>query len=102
MPNKISSNKAEIIYLELEKSRISREKAKLVLDKSMALYVVFLLVAVLGFVFKYIDHVILNVLVVLGICVLVLGSIPYLIVVYNEEKKIKDWLEGLKSSHTTK
>ena len=102
MPNKISSNKAEIIYLELEKSRISREKAKLVLDKSMALYVVFLLVAVLGFVFKYIDHVILNVLVVLGICVLVLGSIPYLIVVYNEEKKIKDWLEGLKSSRTTK
>jgi len=84
---------SEVIYLEIEKSRIEREKARLVLDKSLLLYFVFMVVGIVGFAFKYIDSTLLNVLVITGICILVIGTVPYLIVINNEEKKIKGFLK---------
>ena len=84
---------SEVIYLEIEKSRIEREKARLVLDKSLLLYFVFMVVGIVGFVFKYIDSTLLNALVITGICILVIGTVPYLIVINNEEKKIKGFLK---------
>ncbi|MCK5283396.1 MAG: hypothetical protein KAK00_08370 [Nanoarchaeota archaeon] len=86
-----------IIYLELEKSKIKREKAKLVMDKSIALYFIFMLVAVLGFVFDYIDSFMLNTLIVLGIVILILGTLPYMLTVNKEEKKIDNFLKQLKN-----
>lgn len=83
----------ETIYLEIEKSRIEREKARLVLDKSLLLYFVFMVVGIVGFAFKYVDSILLNVLVIVGICILVIGTVPYLIVINNEEKKIKGFLK---------
>ena len=84
---------SEVIYLEIEKSRIEREKARLVLDKSLLLYFVFMVVGIVGFAFKYIDSALLNALVITGICILVIGTVPYLIVINNEEKKIKGFLK---------
>jgi len=81
------------IYLEIEKSRIKREKAKLVLEKSIALYFIFMLIAVLGFVFKYIDSFMLNTLIVVGIIILLAGTVPYMLIVYKEEKKIDSYLK---------
>ena len=95
---KSSPDQREIIYLEIEKSRISREKAKVVLDKSLLLYVVFMLVGILGFAFEYIDSFLLNVLVVLGIVILIIGTLPYLIISHREEQKINNWLKRLKGS----
>src|SRR3989338_3795769 len=89
---KSSPDQREIIYLEIEKSRISREKAKVVLDKSLLLYVVFMLVGILGFAFEYIDSFLLNVLVVLGIVILIIGTLHYLIISHREEQKINNWL----------
>jgi len=93
---KSSADQREIIYLEIEKSRIAREKAKVVLDKSLLLYVIFMLVGILGFAFEYIDSFLLNVLVITGIIVLAIGTIPYIIISDREEKKINNWLKRLK------
>jgi len=51
---------SEVIYLEIEKSRIEREKARLVLDKSLMFYFVFMVVGIVGFAFKYIDSALLR------------------------------------------
>ena len=80
------------IHLELEKSRMQREKAKFVMDKSLALYVLFMIVAVVGFVFGYFDSTMLNALIVIGIAVLLLGAIPYVLVIHREEKRIDELL----------
>jgi len=85
-----------IVYLEIEKSRIKREKAKIVLNKSLFLYVAFLLVGVFGFVNHYIDSSMLNVLIILGIFILFVGTMPYVLITYQEEKKINSMLKGFK------
>jgi hypothetical protein len=86
----------EIIYLEIEKSRINREKSRIVLNKSLSLYVLFMLVGIIGFVFDYIDSKMLNALIITGIIVLVIGTIPYLLITHKEENKIKDFLRKLR------
>lgn len=94
---KLSGNEKEIIYLEIEKSKLNREKAKIVLNKSLVLYIVFMVVGILGFSADYIDSTLLNVLVILGIIVLVLGTIPYFIITSKEEKKLNAMLKRLKN-----
>lgn len=86
-------SKDTIIYLEIEKSKIQREKAKFVMEKSIALYFLFMLIAVIGFVFNYIDSFMLNTLIVLGIIILIGGTVPYVLIIHKEEKKIDSYLK---------
>jgi undecaprenyl pyrophosphate phosphatase UppP len=79
----------EIIHLELEKSRIEREKARIVLNMGLVLYFGFLVAGIIGFAFEFINSSLLNVIVVCGIFVLVISTAPYLIIVHREEKWIK-------------
>ena len=88
--------KEAIVYLEIEKSRIKREKARIVLNKSLFLYVAFLLVGVFGFVNNYIDSTLLNMLIIMGIFVLFIGTLPYVLITVKEEKKINNMLKELK------
>jgi len=88
--------KEAIVYLEVEKSRIKREKARIVLNKSLFLYVAFLLVGVFGFVNNYIDSTLLNMLIIMGIFVLFIGTLPYVLITVKEEKKINNMLKELK------
>ncbi|MBD3164316.1 hypothetical protein GF323_03885 [Candidatus Woesearchaeota archaeon] len=81
------------VYLEIEKSKIKREKARLVLEKSIFLYFLFMLIAVLGFIYNYIGSFTLNALILLGIIILIIGTIPYLVIVHKEEKKIEGFMK---------
>lgn len=90
MPRKISDN--ERIYLEIEKSRIQREKSSIVLNKSIVLFFCFLFIGVIGFAFEYLDSFLLNVLVIIGIIILLMGTVPYVIITNKEEKKIDELL----------
>ena len=85
-----------LIYLEVEKSRIKREKSRIVLNKSLFLYFAFLIVGVIGFAFDYLDSLLLNTLIIMGIFVLIVGTVPYIIVTIKEEKKIDEMIERLK------
>ena len=86
----------EIDYLELEKSRINREKGRIVLNMGLVLYFGFLIVGIVGFAFEYIGSFLLNVLVICGIIILIVSTLPYLIIVHKEEKWIKSRLNELK------
>lgn len=86
----------EVTYLELEKSRINREKARIVLNMGLILYFGFLIVGIIGFAFEYIDNFLLNVLVVCGIIILIVSTLPYLIIIHKEEKWLKLKLDELK------
>lgn len=79
----------EATYLELERSRIEREKARIVLNMGLILYFGFLIAGVMGFAFEYIDSFLLNALVISGIVILIVSTLPYLIIVHREEKWIK-------------
>lgn len=86
----------EVIYLEIEKSRINREKSKTVLDKSFMLYFSFLLVGVLGFVSGYIDSNMLKILVIAGIAILVIGTLPYVLITTKEDRFLEERIREFK------
>ncbi len=89
------SEDREVILLELEKSRINREKGRIVLNMGLILYFGFLIAGVIGFAFEYIDSTLLNVLVVCGIIILIISTVPYLIIVHKEDRWIKSKLSEL-------
>ncbi|MBI4738324.1 hypothetical protein HY772_01965 [Candidatus Woesearchaeota archaeon] len=86
----LSSVEQSIINLEVEKSRINREKSILVMNKSLVLYFVFMFVAILGFINGYINRTLLNVLIVMGLCVLIIGTVPYVKTMHEEEKRLNE------------
>ena len=92
---KLTDIDKEIIYLQVEKSKLNREKAMIVLNKSLMLYFGFMAVAVLGFAFNYFGAKILNMLVIVSIIILMIGSLPYLIISHQEEKKIDEMIAQL-------
>ena len=86
----------EIIYLEIEKSRINREKSKTVLDKSFILYFSFLLVGVVGFASGYINPQLLTILVITGIIILIIGTLPYVLITMKEDAFLNERLKEFK------
>ena len=85
----------QVIDLEVEKSRLNREKSMLVMNKSLILYFAFMFVAVLGFINGYINRTLLNVLIVMGLCVLIIGTVPYVKTMHSEEIRLNDLLHRL-------
>lgn len=85
----------QIIQLELEKSRLNREKAMIILNKSVFLYFTFLFIGVVGFINDYITSVMLNYLIVMGLAALVVGALPYIFASHKEQRKLSDILEEL-------
>lgn len=85
-----------IISLELEKSRLNREKSMLVINKALFLYFSFLFVGVVGFVNDYLNKQFLNLLILMGLAVLVIGTIPYIRTMYSEQKQITSMIDWLK------
>ncbi|MCK4522152.1 MAG: hypothetical protein KAU20_06260 [Nanoarchaeota archaeon] len=86
----------QIIQLELKKSDIRREKSKLVLDKSIWLYFLFMVVGVLGFLYGYVNSLTLNFLIIAGFAILIIGTLPYIRTISNEEKRIDKFIKNLR------
>ena len=87
-----------IIDLEIEKSKINREKSLLVLNKALLLYFTFLFLSILGLVYGYIGKYLFNVLIIMGLLVLIIGIIPYVKTMQAEETNIDRLIANLKHS----
>lgn len=94
----ISRNEEKAFDIIIEKSRLNREKSMLVLNKSLLLYFTFLFVGIIGFVYGYVTNLWLNILIIMGLCVLVIGTLPYIKIIYEEEKKLDKVLADLRKS----
>lgn len=85
-----------IIYLEIERSKLAREKAKTVLTNGLLLYAGLTLTGVIGFAFDYLSLAMLYVFIVLAIIVLALGTVPYIIIIRREDALIQNFLHKLR------
>ncbi len=85
----------QIIQLELEKSRLSREKGMIILNKSVFLYFTFMFIGVIGFVNHYIGHSMLNFIVIMGLVALIVGTLPYIFAAHKEQKNLSNILKSL-------
>ena len=96
----MSGKEELLLQLEIEKSKLNREKSLLLLDKSLLMYFAFLIIGVVGFINKYIDAKYLNIMVVLGFGVLAVGLVPYMLTMSREEKKLNSLIAGLEDRAT--
>jgi len=97
MKKEFSDIEREIVEIEIEKSRLNREKAMIVLNKSLFIYFCFLFVGIIGFINSYLSKTLLNVIILVGLVVLVLGTVPYVQTMKKEEKKLNTMIDDLKS-----
>ena len=92
---KLSEAEKQIIMLRIEKVKLQREKALLILNKSVTLFFAFIGVAVVGLVNKIITAFQLNILVVIGVMALVVGIMPYSMTSRKEEKELEKTIDDL-------
>jgi len=93
----LSSIEKELIELEIEKSRIDREKSMLVLNKGLFLYFCFLFVAVIGFINGYLSKTLLNMLIIMSLSVLIIATLPYIRTMHREEHRLDIIIKNLRS-----
>lgn len=91
---KLSGKSSMIFEMELELSRLKREKSIIVLNKSIFMYFFFIFLAVVSLLTGF--STIFNILVVLGLLSIVVGAIPYVRTMYTEEENLKVLIEKLK------
>ncbi len=95
----LSSSERAIVDLEIEKSKLNREKSMLVLNKALILYFGFLLISIVGFVNGYITQSLFNLLIIMGLIVLVIGIVPYIKTMREEERHINKMISYIKSGN---
>ena len=95
----LSNAERAIVDLEIEKSKLNREKSMLVLNKSLILYFGFLLISIVGFVNNYITQSLFNILIIMGLIVLVIGIVPYIKTMREEERHINKMISYIKSGN---
>ncbi|MFQ5474267.1 MAG: hypothetical protein ACE5DM_00355 [Candidatus Nanoarchaeia archaeon] len=93
---KVTPANKEIIDLEVEKSRLNREKSMLVMNKGLILYFAFMFIAVIGFINGYLNQTLLNVLIVMGLLVLIIGTVPYVKTMHEEEERLNTLIAELR------
>ncbi|MBI3037276.1 hypothetical protein HYY73_06040 [Candidatus Woesearchaeota archaeon] len=91
-----------VLSLEIEKSKLNREKSLLLLDKSLLMYFAFLIIGVVGFVNRYLDARFLNIMIALSFGVLAVGLVPYMLTMSKEEKKLNELIETYKKNKNWK
>ncbi|HIG98377.1 TPA: hypothetical protein HA231_03060 [Candidatus Woesearchaeota archaeon] len=91
---KTSVNEELLLSLEIEKSKLNREKSLLLLDKSLLMYFAFLIIGVVGFVNKFLDARYLNIMIVLSFGVLAVGLVPYMLTMGREEKRLNTLIQA--------
>ena len=92
---KLTDTEKQYIMLCIEKSKLNRERAILILDKWLLLFMAFIVLGVIGFLNNFINQLTLNVLVIAGLCVLLLSVIPYTNIAKKSEKEIDRILKDL-------
>ena len=83
-----------IFEMELEISKLKRDKSVFVLNKAIFLYFFFIFLGVLGLLTGYEN--VFNILVILGLISIIVGSVPYISTMYYEEKNLKEMVDQLR------
>ena len=84
------------VELELRKLDLEREKARLVLDKSVWLYFLFMIVGVLGFINGYVSALMLSAMIAIAFVILMIGTLPYLSTAHRERETLSRLSEELR------
>lgn len=90
---KISDIEKEYIDLKVEKLRLDREKATLVLNKGLYLFFAIFAMLLLGMVYNYFTKLVAAILLIIACAILIISILPYSTATKKEEKEIERLFE---------
>jgi len=90
---RLTDAEKQAIMIEIEKSKISREKASVIMNRGFILYFSFLIIGFTAYINDYITRDVLNLLVLGGFIVLIIGAVPYMQGMRKAEKALDDLLK---------
>jgi uncharacterized membrane protein (DUF485 family) len=82
------SQDSRLLELKIESLRIKREHTLTVFYQSLFIYSSFMFVAVIGFINRYLNSSALSILLLIAIFSLIIGIIPYTMMILKEEKEL--------------
>ncbi|MFW5852457.1 MAG: hypothetical protein ACOCUR_00330 [Nanoarchaeota archaeon] len=91
---KLTVKSSMIFEMELELSKMKREKSIIVLNKAIFLYFFFIFLAVISLLTGFKSF--FDLLVVMGLLTIIIGSVPYIRTMYVEEQNLKEMIARLK------
>ena len=92
----------QIISLEIERSRVRRERVLVILNKAIFLYFAFNFIGVIGFLNDYITTDMLKLIIFMGFLALIIGVVPYMRTTRNEDLCLTGLLDHLHKSEYDK
>jgi len=84
----LTESERQFIALKIEKSKLNRERAQMVLDKGILLFFAFLAFAIVAVQNEIISKILFNLLVICSVCILILSVTPYLKISKQEEREM--------------
>lgn len=93
--SRLSSKEQQKIALQIEKSKMKRDKSVVILNRGLIIYFCIILMAVFGFVNNYFSKITLNALIISAVLMLTAASIPFIASMYRDEKDIEDMIKNL-------
>ena len=93
----LSPSRSMVYEVQLELSKLRREKSIIVLNKAIFLYFFFIFFSVISLLTGF--QTIFNVLVILGLMSVIVGSVPYIRTMYAEERNLTEMIQDLKKYH---
>ncbi len=88
----------KLIALKIEKARMSREESKLILDKGITMYLLFLLISVVGLITRYLELTNFLILICMAFLVLIVTSLPYLRNITIEKKDFDNLIKEVEEN----
>lgn len=88
----------KLIDVLIERGKMNREQSVLIIDKGITVYFLFLVVAIVGLITKYLTLTNFVILICLAFVVLIITSVPYIKNLITEKRKIDEMIDMLKKS----
>lgn len=92
----MSKKEELLVSIEIERSKLNREKSLILLDKALLVYLSFLFVGIIGFSNGYLKSNVLNQLIILGFGVLIVGVVPYIFTMHKEGERLDGMLDKIR------
>ncbi|MCX6709398.1 MAG: hypothetical protein NTV63_00370 [Candidatus Woesearchaeota archaeon] len=92
---RVSDAEKEAIVIGIELSKLRRSRATMILGMGILMYFVFIMAAVIGFVNNLLTQQMLNMMVIMGLCILILALWPYVKTLNDEERELDSMLKQL-------
>ncbi len=86
----------KLINLVIERGKMNREQSTLILDKGITIYFLFLVIAVMGLITKFLSLTNFVILICLSFFILIITSIPYIRNLVSQKKKIDKLISSIK------